>query len=105
MSHGYPIHNSSTSPEHPGISKASLLPPASLSELRNRTQQLIDRYGAVSRHNSPPLCLEITRSRPRNTPDNISDYVQADDHVVRRVMERFVIHDSKYTAAVQLPGF
>lgn len=101
----YAMHNSSTSPGHRSISNVGLLPPASLSELRNRTQQLIERCGIVSRHNSTLSSLEITRSRPRITPDNISYYMQADDRVVRRAMERFGIHDSNCAAAVQLSGF
>ncbi|KAE8541756.1 hypothetical protein D1P53_001929 [Cryptococcus gattii VGV] len=98
----YAIDNSITSPEHHSISKSGLLPPASLSELRNRTQQAIERCGTVSRHNSLLSSLQTTRGCPRITTDNISYYMQADDQVVHRAMERFGMHDSSYTVAAQL---
>lgn len=98
----YAIYNSTTSPKHRGISTSGLLPPASLSELRNRTQQAIERCGTVSRHNSLLSSLQTTRGRSRITTDNISYYMQADNQVVHQAMEHFGMHDSSYTVAAQL---
>ncbi|ADV23397.1 hypothetical protein I305_01387 [Cryptococcus gattii E566] len=102
----YAIHNSVTSPKRRSISKSGLLPPASLSELRNRTKQaIIERCGTVSRHNSLLSSLQTTRGCLRITTDKISYYMQADDQVVHRAMERFGMHDSSYTVAAQLSEF
>lgn len=98
----YAIHNPITSPKHRSVSKSGLLPPASLSELRNRTQQAIERCGTVSRHNSLLSSLETTSGHPRITTNNISHYMQADDQVVHQAMERFGMHDSSYMVAAQL---